>query len=354
MIWQEEVRGGFFDVRLAGLSGLDVMRAAIRGEGGVPPPIHHLTGMVPVEAGPGMAVFRMPATGWLRSAAGVFLGGSLAIVADAALGVAIQTGLPPATPYTTSELSMNFLRPATVGSGALVARGRLVHLGRRFGLSEASIEDSSGRLLAHGTSRCFIFDQITPVPGPPDLAPVDLPTHPTPDPYQREPQGEVWPQSVWDERSGLEVMKAAAAGELPRPPLAALTGMRPTAAEEGAMSWVLPATGWLCSPTGFIQGGVIAMLADVALGGSVATTLDRRTAYASVDLKVHYLRPVPPDGNELTARARVTHAGRNIAVASAEILNAAGKRVALATGSSMILPNRPASLAAAPADEAPA
>jgi hypothetical protein len=51
-----------------------------------------------------------------------------------------------------------------------------------------------------------------------------------------------------------------------------------------------------------------------------------------------------PDGNDMTARARILHSGRTLAVAAAELTNAAGKKVALATGSSMYLPGRPANL----------
>jgi hypothetical protein len=50
------------------------------------------------------------------------------------------------------------------------------------------------------------------------------------------------------------------------------------------------------------------------------------------------------DGRDLTARASVIHAGRTIAVTQAAIENADRKPVALATGSSMYLPGRPAAL----------
>ena len=40
----------------------------------------------------------------------------------------------------------------------------------------------------------------------------------------------------------------------------------------------------------------------------------------------------------------ILHRGRTLAVAAAELTNAEGKQVALATGSSMYLPGRPANL----------
>jgi uncharacterized protein (TIGR00369 family) len=79
----------------------------------------------------------MPATRWLLNSAGAVSGGVLAIVADAALGCALQTELGPATPYTTSELSMTMLRPVRPDGGTISANGQRVHRGRSVGLTEA-------------------------------------------------------------------------------------------------------------------------------------------------------------------------------------------------------------------------
>jgi uncharacterized protein (TIGR00369 family) len=90
----------------------------------------------------------------------------------------------------------------------------------------------------------------------------------------------------------------------------------------------------------------VALLAEAGLSGAIQTTLPAGTALAPVDLKVNYLRPLAADGRRALARGRVVHSGRRIAVASAEVLDADGKPVAVATGSAMLLPGRPASLAA--------
>jgi acyl-coenzyme A thioesterase PaaI-like protein len=50
------------------------------------------------------------------------------------------------------------------------------------------------------------------------------------------------------------------------------------------------------------------------------------------------------DGADLTANAEVIHSGRTIAITRAEVTNAEGKPVLVATGSSMFLPGRPADL----------
>src|SRR5439155_600483 len=76
-----------------------------------PPPLRHLTGAMPTGFGTGTAEARMPASPWLASSSGRISGGALAILADIAFGLSIETELPPATPYTTAELSLSFLRP---------------------------------------------------------------------------------------------------------------------------------------------------------------------------------------------------------------------------------------------------
>ncbi|MGH2980546.1 MAG: PaaI family thioesterase, partial [Solirubrobacterales bacterium] len=93
-----------------------------------------------------------------------------------------------------------------------------------------------------------------------------------------------------------------------------------------------------------IQGGAITLLADASLAGAVETLAVAGTAIASIDVKVNFLRPAQADGRDLIAHARVEHSGRTLAVANAELFDADGQRIAIATGSSMYLPGHPAAL----------
>lgn len=353
-IWEETPRGGSADPRVLTLSGLRRIELGVEGRG-VAPPIHHLFGLRPVEASRGWASFTVPASGWLQSAVGVFFGGVMALVADAPLGSAVMTELGPGEYVTTSELSMNFLRPATVASGTLWGKARVIHVGRSLGLSEISVKDDQGRLLAQGSTRCFVLR--IPVEESHDHWPV-LPfeKYPTPDPYLREVQGHILTRGELISRSGAELMNAYIRGEIEPPPISLLTGLRPTDAGDGWSTWQMPCSGWLMSPSSAVYGGAIAFLADAALLGAVQTVAEAGTGYAALDIKVHFLRPVFPDGSELAATSRVIHRGKRLAVASAELRNAAGKLVATATGSSMLLPGRMADLAAplVPEDEAAA
>jgi acyl-CoA thioesterase len=63
--------------------------------------------------------------------------------------------LPSGLLVTTTNLNINFLRPAQVGD-RLVARSELVHLGRRTASLTARVTDGAGRLIAHGSATLMV------------------------------------------------------------------------------------------------------------------------------------------------------------------------------------------------------
>src|SRR4029077_19922620 len=159
---------------------------------------------------------------------------------------------------------------------------------------------------------CTVFPPVDPLPDPPEDRPAieqEPPGSDPNDPLRREVEGEAIPQEVFERRSGLEILRALIAGELPRPPIYHLTGLRLAEANEGETVAVLPCSKWLSTSAGTIQGGFTAMLAEGAMTSAAFSTAPPDTAVAALDFKVNYLRPVFPDGNELTARARILHQG---------------------------------------------
>jgi uncharacterized protein (TIGR00369 family) len=204
------------------------------------------------------------------------------------------------------------------------------------------VEDGNGRRVAHGTSTCLVLPTIEGIEPPATLPVATSVTYPTPDPYERQAQGAAIPWEEWREMRGLDILLRQLKGELPQPPIHYLTGMTLRDASEGMVTFTLPASEWLTSPLRTVQGGAVAMLAHAALTTAVASTLEAGSAYRPVDVKVNFLRPVFPDGKELEARGTVTHRGKTLGVASAEVFGSDGRKVAIATGSTMILPERPA------------
>ena len=347
MIWQEPAKGGYPDRAFLGLSGMERVDAGRRGL--IPySPMGYLTELQLTEASRGHSSFTMPASPWFANSSGLISGGVLAVIGDAALGSVVHADVGPGQFMTTAELSMSLLRPvAPKPDGAVTGAGQLIHRGRSIGISEAFLYDDGDELVAHGTTRCSIFPPVDPIPQPPaDPQAVDgaLPGTEPDDPLRQEVEGEVLPQEEFERRSGLELLRAVIAGELPRPPIHHLTGLGLTEADDGEAVGVLPCSKWLSTSAGTVQGGFTAMLAEFAMTAAAVTTAPANTAVAALDFKVNYLRPVFPDGKDLEARARILHRGRTLVIAAAELTNAEGKLVALATGSSMYLPGRPANL----------
>ena len=158
-IWKEPVRGFYTDPgQFVALSGLDLLRSVL--EGGLGPPIRYLFGLGVTSVEPGGVTFTMPVTDWLLFPQGVVSGATLGILVDAPLGCAVQTALPPATPFTTAEISLRFLRTVVPQSGTLTAKGRLIHAGKTTGVSLAEVTDEAGRLIAVTSTRCAILPRV--------------------------------------------------------------------------------------------------------------------------------------------------------------------------------------------------
>jgi uncharacterized protein (TIGR00369 family) len=306
------------------------------------PPLTHLSGLVVEAADAGTSTWAIPASAWWQTAAGIFAGGTLGFVADAALAGAVFTTLPAGVAVLSSDLSMNFLAAASPSSGRLTARGTVIHAGRRQALSEARVEDAEGTLLAHATSRCVLQPlPFTPPEPPGELPPIVPPAFETPDPHLRPPGGEVFPQALWDGTGGLDLVQLWHKGERAPSPVCELLGLRSLEVAEGAVSVGMPASPWLCTGFGTFYGGAVTAFADAAINTAVMTTVPAGTSFWTLDLKVNFLRPVTPDGRALVAKATVEQRGRTIAVATCWIDDADGKRVAMASGSTMISPGRP-------------
>lgn len=95
--------------RLEGWSGLDLLRAQLRGV--LPrPPVDQLTGVRLEDADEGRATFALPASPWLRNEWGNVYGGVLTLVAMSAAAAAVQTTAAAGTGFVVRDVKINFLR----------------------------------------------------------------------------------------------------------------------------------------------------------------------------------------------------------------------------------------------------
>jgi uncharacterized protein (TIGR00369 family) len=136
---------------------LDLLHAMINGEL-PPPPVMQMLGMDGIEADEGRVTVLMTPREFHYNPLGTVHGGVLATLLDTATGCAVQSTLPAGTGYTSVDLSTKFLRPVTVDSGLLRCDGAVISRGRRTVLAEARLTDAGGRLAAHATSTCMLFD----------------------------------------------------------------------------------------------------------------------------------------------------------------------------------------------------
>jgi uncharacterized protein (TIGR00369 family) len=137
--------------------------------------------------------------------------------------------------------------------------------------------------------------------------------------------------------SGREAMQAVADGILAPPPIARLMGFTITEVGDGDVRFAVTPDESLYNPIGMVHGGVACTLLDSVLGCAVHTTLPAGVGYTSIEIKVSYLRPIHAHSGELVAHGWVTKPGRRVAFAEGDLRDAAGKLLASASGSLLIM-----------------
>ncbi len=110
------------------------------------------------EATNGRVVITAEPNDTLLNPAGTVHGGFAATLLDSCMGLAIQSTLEKGTGQTTLEFKISLTRPITTETGTIKAEGVVLSRGRRVGTAEGRITDRIGRLLAHGTTTCLIFE----------------------------------------------------------------------------------------------------------------------------------------------------------------------------------------------------
>lgn len=82
------------------------------------------------------------------------------------------------------------------------------------------------------------------------------------------------------------------------------------------------------NPGGVVHGGVISTALDSAASAAVHTTLAAGDYYSTIDLAVHFTRPVKLDGSPLEAVGQVVNEGRELVLAEAAMRSAESKLLA--------------------------
>ena len=143
--------------RQKAMSGLEFVRGLV--EGSLPlNMIAQTLGYDVVEAERGRVVVATDPSEAHLNPYGTVHGGLTATLLDSRMGLAVQSTLEKGFAQTTVEFKVSLMRPITPETGRIRAEGIVLNCGRRVGTAEGRLTDGKGRLLAHATTTCLIFE----------------------------------------------------------------------------------------------------------------------------------------------------------------------------------------------------
>lgn len=121
-----------------------------------PPPAAALLGweLVSVDPDAGTIEVAFTASDQFLNLVGVIQGGFLAAMLDATIGPALVATLGPGQFAPTTDLHVQFLRPAR--PGRLTGRGRVVRRGKEVAFLAGELLDESGQIVAAATATAQI------------------------------------------------------------------------------------------------------------------------------------------------------------------------------------------------------
>jgi len=141
---------------LKALSGLDFLQRIV--DGRLPqPPITKALNYYLIEVARGRGVFQGTPRAEYLNPLGAIHGGWAATLLDSCMACAVHTTLAPGQGYTTVEFKLNLVRPILGDTGPLRAEGKVINAGRTIATSEGRLFGPDGKLYAHGTETCLIF-----------------------------------------------------------------------------------------------------------------------------------------------------------------------------------------------------
>ena len=141
------------------------------------------------------------------------------------------------------------------------------------------------------------------------------------------------------ELSGVEylrlVMERESKGD--NPSISHFLGMNLLEAEEGRVVVDLTTKPNYLNTQGTVHAGIITTLLDTVMGRSIMTMLPGGTPFTTVDLQVHFIKPVSANGQRIIGEGKTIRVGRRIATSSGEIHDEDGKLLAFSTCNCLIL-----------------
>lgn len=207
---------------------------------------------------------------WLADEAGQARRGSLGVVMDDVMGYLISGITPEGQWAVSTEIHLDFIDDPPTDGSTLSAESWTLDRGPRTGLAGSRVTDSTGSLVASGSSRLQIV-QVAENPTPTSDRPAK--------------------SSARRDATSIEELLGAVRKR-----------------DNGTASLELPTRGFLGNPLGNVHGGVL-LCASELIGTSA---LPEETHFRTTSIHIAYLRPCPTD-EHVTFMPQVLHHGRTFA-----------------------------------------
>lgn len=124
-------------------------------------------------------------------------------------------------------------------------------------------------------------------------------------------------------------------GQIPHAPVATLLGFVVTSVGAGQAVIEFDAAERHANPMGTLHGGVLAAIADAAMGVAYMSSLGEGETFTTLELKINFLKPVW--NARLRAVGNIVKKGRTISLVECDITDEKGHLVARASSTCMTL-----------------
>lgn len=118
-------------------------------------------------------------------------------------------------------------------------------------------------------------------------------------------------------------------------PFADLLGFEVTSRDDGTCVSELMLAPRHMNPHGVVHGAVVYALADTGMGGALTSLLDAGQICSTIEIKINYFRPAV--AGRLRCSTAVINKGRRTAVMESGVEDEAGRLIAKAMGTFMII-----------------
>jgi uncharacterized protein (TIGR00369 family) len=153
---------------------------------------------------------------------------------------------------------------------------------------------------------------------------------------ERTNQYGVVPAEIKKCLTGLEFLTRIVDGTLPAPPIQRVLDFRLIKVDRGSTTFAGIPRSDFYNPLDSVHGGYTAALLDSCMSCAVHSTLEVGYSYATLEVKINYVRAIVAETGEVRAEGKIVSSGRRIATAEGRLVDSGGKIYAHGTTTCLI------------------